>query len=179
MRFGHRLYRLAAWGGCVLIAFAAMFMLWMGDGRAVTILSIFLALSAYFTAIHDRLPNLFDLLFVLASMINAGGYVFGFFDTVRFYDDLAHGFTAFAGTMALGYVVFRSLAAECERHVVVFIIATAGFGLALGALWEIFEYLTGLLDGPGDTIGDLAMDAVGALAGGTVVAIALMNRRGA
>lgn len=178
MRLAHHLYRSAAWGGCALIAIADLAMLAAGDMRAVVILTLFLGLSVYFTATHSQLPNLFDLLFVIASIVNAGGYVYGFFDTVRFYDDLAHLFTAFSGTMALGYLVFRSWAFEARRHVAVFIIATASFGLALGALWEIFEYVTGLIDGQGDTIGDLAVDAVGALAGGAVAAAAMLRRHG-
>lgn len=171
----HPVYLIAAWIGIGLIGLALLIMASRGDWRATLVLGGFLALSVAFVSFRRRLPNLFDLLFVATTMLNAAGYVWNLFTRLAFYDEFAHGLTAFSLSLALGFLLYGSVVASFRHHRPLFVVVIASLGISAGALWEIFEFATNMRSGLGDTIWDLIYDSLGAIAGG-LVALALLPR---
>src|SRR3954453_22121366 len=96
-----RLYLYLAWGGVLLVGAAAALVLARGEGVRALVLGAFLAISAALIASHRLLPLPFGLLFVLACILGAAGYVWPSLNDLRFYDNLAHLFMTFALAPAL------------------------------------------------------------------------------
>jgi VanZ family protein len=148
---------------CVLLAA----LLVLGDVTAALIVAVFLALSFAHLLRSDRRPAVFDVLFALAGAI---GYAFGLFDEIVPYDELTHAFTTFSVSLAF-YFLFYGGAVPEQRAVA---LATSVFtlGVTVGAYWEIFEWFFVGKFTMADTISDLLVDSVGALAA-ALVALAL------
>lgn len=121
--------------------------------------------------IKVRLPLQFQfiiLLFLYASIIL--GEVGDYYERFWWWDVVLHGFSAFA----IGFVGFLTLYLLYMRHKVEaspFLVSVFAFcfGLAIGALWEIFEFAMDQLfgfnmqkNGLRDTMWDLVIDASGA-----------------
>jgi len=162
-------YRIAAWVLTAALAVAVLLALAQGKVTAAVLLALACAASVGFVLwARDKAAPLFLFLFVLGLGANAAGYAWHFFKTVGPYDELVHGFTIFAITLALGIAVFRRVAPTFRDHPALFVVAVASFGIAVGALWEVAEWLLDLipgltiLNGYTDTITDLIMDAIGA-----------------
>ncbi len=119
----------------------------------------FVATAAGLLALPRRVPTVLVAPLVAAGLVAGFGYVFGLFEAVRIYDEFAHALAGFAVAAAVGTAIFGRLGGY------VLIAALASFGIAVGALWEVFEYAAGLGGGLGDTIWDLGWDGVGAVAG--------------
>ena len=47
-----------------------------------------------------------------------------------------------------------------------FVLAVSAIGLVLGIAWEIFEWAVGIINGWADTLVDIVMDVLGAVAAG-------------
>jgi FlaA1/EpsC-like NDP-sugar epimerase len=165
-------YRVAAWAGQVLLAVAIMVVAFMGNWQGVLGLAFFLIAAVAFVMMEDRLPTLFDLLFVVAALINAGGWVWNLYDTVWGYDEAAHAFTIFAVTLALGYLAYGALLSSFHAHRLLFVLAIASFGITIGALWELLEWTYEVMTpgnfllGLNDAMIDLLMDSIGAVFAG-------------
>jgi VanZ family protein len=151
---------------CVLLAA----LLVLGDVTAALIVAVFLALSFAHLLRSDRRPAVFDVLFALAALAGAIGYAFGLFDEIVPYDELTHAFTTFSVSLAF-YFLFYGGAVPEQRAVA---LATSVFtlGVTVGAYWEIFEWFFVGKFTMADTISDLLVDSVGALAA-ALVALAL------
>lgn len=168
-------YRKAAWFGQALLAIAIAVVLIQGQWLAAATLAGFLLISYLFVAFDRKLPTLFDLLFVIAALINAGGWTWDLYNQPGPYDEIAHFYTIFAITLALGFMLYSPLMKSFYDHRVLFVIMIASLGIALGALWEVTEWLADFLtpkqivSGLSDTITDMMLDT-----GGAVVA-ALLN----
>jgi hypothetical protein len=102
--------------------------------------------SVAFTALEDRLPRLFDLLFALAAVANAAAYVFDLWDRIAPFDELIRVFTTFAVTSAFGYLLF--MRSSASRDPFVLVAAVTLFGVAFGMIGDTV-----------DTLVDLAMTA--------------------
>lgn len=182
METDRRFFRIGAWIGAAVLLVAALAALILGDVRAAVVLGLFLVAAAGFLATRDRLPSLFDLLFVLAALVNAAGFAFGWYEAVPGYDEGAHAFTTFAVTLAFGSLAYGKMTRAFREHRAIFAVAIASLGTAVGALWEIAEwgfdrlFSTGLLGGIDDTISDLAFDAAGATVAALVSAWLLHGR---
>lgn len=104
----------------------------------------------------------------VAVAANVAGYLFNLWDTPTWYDEVVHGYTLFALTFLLAVTCYRFLT-EQSGHGFLIIVAIAALGLALGALWEVFEWghdqitAQNTILGKYDTIIDLVMDTLGAL----------------
>jgi hypothetical protein len=145
-----------------------------GEVAKAVIVVVFLVLSLAYLLREDRWPTLFDLLFALAALLGALGYVFGLFESVTYYDKVTHAFMTFSVSLAF-FFVFYAGAVPRQRAVS---LATSVFtlGLAVGAIWEIFEWSTGIGGGGlSDTITDLIVDGFGAFVA-VVVALAARER---
>jgi hypothetical protein len=135
--------------------------------------------SMAFVLREDRLPNLFDTLFVIAALVNAAGWVWNLFELPGPYDELVHAYTIFAITLALGWLAYASLFESFRAHHWLFMLVIASFGIAIGAVWEIVEWTADLLlradvvKNLHDTIVDLIVDSLGALLAGVASVWAL------
>jgi hypothetical protein len=160
-------YRFAAWIGQTLLAIAVLAALFQGKWQNAIALSFFLVVSLIFVVKYKKLPTLFDFLFVLAALLNAGGWVWGWFEAAGFYDELVHGFTMFAITLALSFLAYGSMLSVFRQHTLLYLVTIASFGIAIGALWEITEWSAGkilsteVIGSVDDTVIDLIMDALG------------------
>lgn len=173
-----RQYRLIAWAGSFILAGAIVYLAVQQKWAATAVLAMFLVISIGIIARRSRLPTLFEAIFVVAVVVNAAGYAWNFYKSVGFYDELAHLYTGFAVTLALGFLLYEELMDGFRDHRVMFVVTITGLGMATGALWEIFEWLYELATGYDmvgtvrDTMTDLVLDSAGAFAA------ALLNLNG-
>jgi hypothetical protein len=171
-------YRYAAWAGQALLALAIVAVLVQGEWLPAAALAGFLVISYLFVAFERKLPTLFDLIFVIAALINAGGWAWDLYNKPGPYDEIAHFYTIFAITLATGYMLYDELMESFYKHRVLFVITIASLGIALGALWEVTEWLADfvipkqIVSGLFDTITDIMLDSAGA------ILAALLNLRG-
>lgn len=111
-----------------------------------------------------RRKSFYIALLALAGLVNAAGYVLSLWHDETVFDELVHLFTTFAVTAALGKALATKRATRPSTR---FGVQLVGLALALGLLWEAFEWLIGMVGSRHDTLMDLAMD----LAGATLAAI--------
>lgn len=106
-------------------------------------------------------------LLMLALTVNAAGYLLGLWHEKTMFDEAVHAYTSFAVMTAVGTaLVHRRLVRTLIRRV---FLAFAAIGLLLGLLWEAIEWIIGIIGGRTDTLLDLSMDAVGALAAAALI----------
>ncbi|WP_119459628.1 hypothetical protein [Rhodospirillaceae bacterium SYSU D60014] len=177
IRLDRRVYSRISWAGIALLAVALIVVLFLGRYRGALILGLFLVASIGFVALEDRLPRLFDLLFVAAALLNAAGWVWNLFDRVPGYDEVVHAFSIFAITLSFSFLVFYSVRLQFHGHGPLYILAVTSFGIAVGALWEVIEWLFGVISSLDNTITDLVMDSLGAVVAGLAAAWALGRER--
>ena len=79
-------YRFGAWIGQTLLAIATIAAVGQGNWSNAIVLALFLIASIAFMSKDDRLPRLFDLLFAIAAVLNAGGWVWNWFEVIGPYD---------------------------------------------------------------------------------------------
>jgi hypothetical protein len=165
-------YRTAAWGGLALLSVAIVVMLVQQAWMVALPLAGFASAGFLFIKLEDRLPTLFDLLFVIAALLNAGGWAFRWYNTIGPYDEIAHGFTTFAITLALGYLVYGRMLIGFHDQRLLFALTIASFGIAIGALWELaewsadFVFASKIVEDIDDIMDDLIMDSIGAVMAG-------------
>ncbi len=145
----------------------------LGDPTAALIVAVFLALSFAQLLRNDRRPAVFDVLFAMAALAGALGYVFDLFGEVVPYDELTHAFTTFSVSLAFYFLFYGG--AVPERRAVALATSVFTLGVTVGAYWEIFEWFFVGHYTMADTIGDLLVDSAGALAA-ALVALALRRR---
>lgn len=162
----NRAYTTAAWAGIVLLTVALAVVALRGSWLGALLLTAFLIASITFVLLEDRLPAVFNLLFVIAALLNAAGWVWEFYGRIPGYDEIAHFFTAFAVTLALGYPVLRTLiSAGAGGRQTFFFLVVASFGVTLGAFWEIFEWAVGIPEV--NPVVDITMNSLGAITAST------------
>ena len=159
-------YRVASWIGIAIAALGLLLAVVMGWWIASLWLAALLLYTLWQVAWEHRLPDLFDLLLVAAAVFNALGWAFNLFHKFPPYDVLAHGYTIFAVTLTAGFLAYSSPRVHFDKIGWLFVTSIFCFGMALGGLWEIIEWLFGVIGNIDDTIADLAMDAIGAAAAG-------------
>lgn len=102
-----------------------------------------------------------------AAIVNALGYALSLY-RLPWFDEAVHGFTLFALTVLAAWLLRGQL--PSTRHAVAFVAIVTVFGLGLGALWEIAEWVYDsfsagdTIRGKQDTMTDLVLDTAGALA---------------
>ncbi len=162
-------FRTAAWGGMGLLAAAMLLVVFQGKWVQAATLGVFLGVALLFVRRERQLPTLFDLIFVGAALINAVGWAWNLFDQPGLYDEVAHAFTMFAITLALGFLLYNELMQGFYAHRVMFVVTIASMGIAIGALWEVVEWLADfvipmqIVAGLSDTVTDLILDSAGAV----------------
>ncbi|MBD2365374.1 hypothetical protein H6G36_30215 [Anabaena minutissima FACHB-250] len=161
-------YRVIAWIGQALLAIFVIVAAVQGKWLNALGLAFFLVASFVFVVRDDKLPTLFDFLFVLAALLNATGWVWGLFGKPGLYDEIVHTYTTFAITLALSFLVYSSMLNIFRNHTLLYLVTITSFGIAIGVLWEITEWSAGkvlsteVIESLDDTIIDLVMDSLGA-----------------
>jgi hypothetical protein len=155
---------------CILLATLVV----MGDITAALIVAVFLALSFAHLLRSERRPALFDVVFALAALAGALGYAFDLFGEIVPYDELTHGFTTFSVSLAFYFLFYGG--AVPERKAVALGSSVFTLGVTVGAYWEIFEWFFVGKYTMADTISDLLVDSIGALAAALVALV--LRRRG-
>lgn len=118
--------------------------------------------------LRERFPILLGFLIALAALADTAGYAFTLWKADTLFDEAIHGFTSFAGMAAIGWALSRSeTGRQWSRGALVAVIV--GIGLALGLLWEGFEWVADMIGSPRDTLIDLAADTIGAALAGLLV----------
>ncbi len=127
------------------------------------------------------LPRVYDLAFMLAISLQAWGEALGAYDSFPSFDVIAHVSLPFFFAPTL-YILLARLdlvpdpkdETQTRHYVGMFVVAFA-FGAGLGAVWELWEWLadhtlgSDLQLGNDDTVGDLAADTAGSLAGAALL----------
>lgn len=158
----------------VALGLAVAWLLIRADASAAFIVAVFLALSFAYLLREDSRPHLFDVLFALAALLGALGYVFGLFDGGVPYDKPVHAFTTFSVSLAFFFLFYRG--AVPRQRAVALATSVVTLGVTVGAFWEIFEWFFVGKYTMADTIGDLIADSLGALAAALVALF--IRRRG-
>ena len=129
------------------------------------------------------LPRAYDLAFMVAITLQAWGEALGAYDALPWFDNVAHFTLPFFLAPTL-YIVLARLDVVPDpkdethlRHYAGMFIVTFALGGALGALWEMWEWLSDhslgseLQLGNDDTVGDLTADTLGALCGAALLVV--------
>ena len=127
------------------------------------------------------LPRAYDAAFILALTLQAVGEALGAYDAIPWFDNVAHFTLPFFLAPTLYIALARADVVpdpkdetDTRHYVGIFIVAFA-LGVALGGLWEIWEWLSdhhlgsGLQLGNDDTIGDLVADTAGSACGAALL----------
>ncbi len=159
-------YRKRASDVTVLFAILTSIVLFVGAWQSALILAGFLVVSLVFLAAAKEAPALFQLLFALAMPLNAVLWAWDLFKNLSVYDELTHAVTILALTAVVGFYVYKPMFPVFGKRLLAFSIVT--LGMAMGALWEIVEWVGFYfffpveMKGLVDTILDLISDAMGA-----------------
>ncbi|MGR6965258.1 hypothetical protein ACU610_12400 [Geodermatophilus sp. URMC 61] len=130
-----------------------------------------------------NLPRLYDLSLTLGMALQGFGETLGLYDQFVRFDDLVH-FTLPMLTAPVVYIGLARLDVVPDprdethlRHYVGIAVVTAALGIAVGALWELFEWRsdawfgTELSEDNDDTNGDLFRDTLGSLVGAGLLVV--------
>jgi hypothetical protein len=150
-----------------------------GRGGAAALLAFLGAITVLARAVN--LPRVYDLSLTLAMALQGFGEVWGLYDRFVRFDDLVH-VTLPLLTAPVVYVALARLDVVPDprdethvRHYVGIAVVTAALGIAIGGLWEIWEWRsdawfgTALSESNDDTNGDLVRDTVGSLMGAALL----------
>ena len=108
----------------------------------------------------------------VAILVNIAGYLWNLYEKIRLFDEILHAFTTFSLTLLLAWLLYGVVLKGAEDRSILFVLTVVSLGLAVGALWEIAEWLYDLMVpanailGKTDTIIDLVMDVAGATVAG-------------
>jgi hypothetical protein len=152
-----------------------------GDGRAAGHLAF--AAAVALVARLAFLPRVYDLAVVLAAMLQGWGEAFGLYDSIAWFDRVVHVLVPLLGAPVV-YILLARLDVVPDprdethaRHHWGILVVTAALGIAIGAIWETYEYASdatlgsNLSEGNTDTVGDLVADSVGAVAGAALLVV--------
>ena len=174
VRDGIDVLRLLVLGGAVGYALA-------GRAGAAALLA-FLGAITVLARVVD-LPRVYDLSLTLAMALQGFGEVWGLYDRFVRFDDLVH-VTLPLLTAPVVYIALARLDVVPDprdethaRHYVGIAVVTAALGIAIGGLWEIWEWRsdawfgTTLSESNDDTNGDLVRDTIGSLIGAGLLVV--------
>lgn len=165
-RLDYRGFAVASWLILALVAAAALLLAWLGRWFDTLAMGALVALGVVFLLNGRRLPGVFSLLFVVAALVNTAGYAFDVWHDPIWFDEVVHAYTSFAGMAAIGWLIVRGSVLDGKSSAWRLIVSVTAIGLAIGVLWEIFEWAIGIIGTRLDTRRDLVMDTLGAIAAG-------------
>ncbi len=133
------------------------------EGAVLLGLAVFGGMVLHFQSVLP--PSIILLLFVAAT-VNAVGYVIRLWHERTMFDEVVHAFTTFAGMTALIWAAIHHTRLLEGMSFLAVVASALAAGLLLGLVWEGFEWLIGIIGDRRDTMIDLAMDCLGAVAAG-------------
>ncbi len=163
------------------IAFVAGLVWFAVQGEVKGTFNLAVAVAFVALARAIELPRLYDLAVCVAMAFTMVGEAVGLYDTWAWYDRLVHVVVPLLAAQVLYIALARvevlpDLRDEtATRHHVGIFVVTAALGIAVGGVWEVFEYAcdaafgSNLSEGNADTVGDLIADTAGSLAGGALL----------
>jgi hypothetical protein len=128
-----------------------------------------------------QLPRAYDAAFMTALVLQAGGEALGAYDALPWFDNVTHFTLPFflAPTLYIALaradVVPDPKDSDKGRHYVGIFVVAFALGVALGGVWEIWEWVSdhtlgsSLQLGLDDTVGDLVADTAGSAAGAALL----------
>lgn len=156
---------------------AGLYAAWVGHWVEAGALSALGGLGGLFLKAQDRLPALFVLLVVIAGVVNAAGYVLGLWHESTPFDEIVHAFTSFSVCAGAGWLILGLTQMLRAGETGKVVLAVLAIGLVLGLVWELFEWVIGIIGGAEDTMVDLLMDGLGAAAAGLFCAVVARRQR--
>jgi hypothetical protein len=165
----------------VLLAVAAVGFLVAGDTNGAILLG---GAAAIAWAVRPlQLPRAYDAAFMVALTLQAVGEALGAYDSISWFDNVAHFTLPFFLAPTLYIALARADVVpdpkddtETRHYVGIFVVAFA-LGVALGGIWEIWEWVSdnnfgsSLQLGNDDTIGDLVADTAGSACGAALLVL--------
>jgi hypothetical protein len=159
------------------LAFVAGLAVTAVAGTAEAVANMAVATAIVLLARPARLPVPYDLAVIVAMAFTGFGEALGLYDSISWYDNVVH----FTVPMLSSQVLYLCLArlefvphprSEVVRRdeLGIFVVCFA-LGVAVGGIWEIWEYVSdGVLGsnlqlGNTDTVGDLIADTLGSAVG--------------
>jgi hypothetical protein len=128
-----------------------------------------------------QLPRAYDAAFMTALTLQATGEALGAYDAIPWFDNVTHFTLPFFLAPTLYIALARADvvpdpkdSAEPRHYLGIFVVAFA-LGVALGGVWEIWEWVSdhtlgsSLQLGLDDTVGDLIADTAGAACGAALL----------
>jgi uncharacterized membrane protein YjdF len=161
------------------VAAAVVYVVWSGE----SIVNLAISAAAVVGVRFVELPHLYELGFIGAMTLTGWGDALGLYDRFSDYDRVVHVLVPFVIAPIVYILLARAdvlpdLRERGERHHMVGIfVVTLAFGAAIGAVWEVLEWISdhalgsSLQRGETDTIGDLIADTCGAIAGGALLCV--------
>ncbi len=128
-----------------------------------------------------QLPRVYDAAFVVALCLQATGEALGAYDALPWFDNVVHFTLPFFLAPTLYIALARAdLVPDPKdetdtRHYVGIFVVTLAFGVAIGGIWEIWEWVSDHTLGSSlqlsndDTVGDLVADTAGSAAGAALL----------
>lgn len=162
-------YRIIAWIGIALNAVAIGVVALRGEWTRVLVLAAFLIVSVIFVERERKMPELYDMIFVTAALINAAGCTWNLYNQPGPYDEIAHFYTMFSISLAAGYLLYNELMSSFYHKRLLFLITITSLGITIGALWEVAEWTADfftefqIVSGLFDTMTDIIIDSIGSL----------------
>ena len=142
------------------------------EGAVLLGLAVLSGVGLYF---QHALPSSIMLLLIVAATVNAAGYIVGLWHERTMFDEIVHAFTTFAGMTAVIWTATRDGRLLEGASALSVVAAALLAGLVFGLVWEGFEWLIGIIGNQRDTLIDLAMDSLGAVAAGLLFTVALSS----
>ena len=111
-------------------------------------------------------------LLVLGLLASGASSLFDLYSKIWWFDEVLHLELVLALTLLAGLYGYGAVLTGAREHGLLLVLTIAGVGMALGAAWEIWEWIydqfvqPNAILGKTDTIVDLVMGAVGAVAAG-------------
>ena len=128
-----------------------------------------------------QLPRAYDAAFMIALTLQAAGEALGAYDAIPWFDNIAHFSLPFFLAPTLYIALARADVVPdpkdetTTRHYVGMFVVTFALGVALGGIWEIWEWVSDHSFGSSlqisndDTVGDLVADSAGSLCGAALL----------
>ena len=163
------------------LAFVAGLVVTAVVGAPEAIANMAVATVIVLAARPARLPVPYDLAVIVAMAFTGFGEALGFYDSIDWYDNVVHFVVPMLSSQVLYLCLARLEFVPHPRSDVVrrdelgmFVVCFA-LGVAVGGIWEIWEYASdGVLGsnlqlGNTDTVGDLIADTLGSLVGAALL----------
>jgi len=160
---------------CVLALALAWSLIHRGGVAAASVAAFLVLPLAYLVRDCSRRNALLDALSVLAVLLVAVGYAVDLFWWITSYDAWAHLLATLSVSLAFFFALHPD--AMTQQRTKVSAASVFALGIFVGALWEVVESvaISNEKSGSWETMGDLAMDCIGAL-GAAVIVVAYLHK---